>query len=218
VVADRVSVYASDFEKRLDTSGVEYTVYKLNVRRGEDRLVVYKRWSKCDGFHKQLTKEHRVPVAVHLPRKWAQTSDKGRLEKRRCQLNHYFAELSGWANREGLDLWDSSVSKAFTDFIFSTDGENGDDDRTTFAMQMGGVSQSSPAAESSPNGAIDDSWDDSYATMRRERGRMDAPTAAPALPPGEGPSIQLLSSEVCLVVVHATGKHASVLLSSCLCG
>jgi len=131
---NRVSVYASDFEMREDGSGVEYTVYKLNVRRGEDRLVVYKRWSKCDGFHRQLAKEHRVPPAVNLPRKWAQTSDKDRLEKRRCQLNHYFAELGGWANREGLDLWDSSVSKAFTDFIFSPDGENGDDDRTTFAL------------------------------------------------------------------------------------
>lgn len=183
---NRVSVYASDFETREDSSGVEYTVYKLNVRRGEDRLVVYKRWSKCDGFNKQLAKEHRVPPAVQLPRKWSNTNDKDRLEKRRCQLNHYFAELSGWANREGLDLWDSSVSKAFTDFVFSADSENGDDDRSTFALRMGGTSQSANAAEGSPEPALD-SWDDSYATMRRERGRMSgmpSTAAAPVAPPG----------------------------------
>ena len=30
-------------------------------------------------------------------------------------------ELSGWANREGLDLWDSSVSAAFTAFVREPD-------------------------------------------------------------------------------------------------
>ena len=61
---NRVSVYASEFEWRKDASGVDYTVYKLNVRRGDDREILYKRWSKCDKFHKELAREHKV-TALH---------------------------------------------------------------------------------------------------------------------------------------------------------
>ena len=64
---NRVSVYASEFEQRTDdVSGVEYTVYKLNVRRGDDRHVLHKRWSKCDKLQKDIAREHKVGMRLGL--------------------------------------------------------------------------------------------------------------------------------------------------------
>ena len=63
-------MYASELEQRTDASGGEYTVYKLNVRRGDDRRVLFKRWSQCDKLQKDLAREHRVskPPLAPLPR------------------------------------------------------------------------------------------------------------------------------------------------------
>jgi hypothetical protein len=133
----------------------------------------------------------QLPAAVQLPRKWQQTSDKDRLEKRRCQLNHYFAELSGWANREGLDLWNPAVSKAFTDFIFGTD-EDTEEERSSLRASAllpldpqggggAGGQRGSSGSGAAGGGASLDSWEDSYATIRRERHRTTS--TAPQQPP-----------------------------------
>ena len=122
----------------------------------------------------------QLPATVFLPKKWQQATEPTRLEKRRCQLNHYFAELSGWANREGLDLWDPSVSPAFTEFISEPD-DDGTEARSsmrasgTQAIPLdphGGAQQAQSGSDvaTSPV-ATADSWEDSYLTIRSERTR-----------------------------------------------
>jgi hypothetical protein len=116
----------------------------------------------------------QLPATVYLPKKWQQTNDVGRLEKRRCQLNHYFAELSGWANREGLDLWNPSVSEAFTAFIREPD--DGTDDGRSSLRVSGAPSPPVERVDSEhPDGSHDTdaatSWEDSYLTIRSERTR-----------------------------------------------
>lgn len=212
-----MSVYASEFEQRTDASGGEYTVYKLNVRRGDDRHVLHKRWSKIDKLQKDMAREHKVsehdyrpgrhwiflalcaasfasshvvavsqlPATVYLPKKWQQTSDADRLEKRRCQLNHYFAELSGWANREGLDLWDSSVSAAFTAFVREPD-DGTDDSRSSLGPSgtpsppVEGVGSAQPDGSHDSDAATSASWEDSYLTIRSQRTRKTLVSPPPA--------------------------------------
>lgn len=122
----------------------------------------------------------QLPATVFLPKKWQQATEPTRLEKRRCQLNHYFAELSGWANREGLDLWDPSVSSAFTDFISGPD-DDGTEARSsarasgTQAIPLdphGGAQHARSGSDvATSTVAAADSWEDSYLTIRSERTR-----------------------------------------------
>lgn len=134
-----------------------------------------------------------MPATVYLPKKWQQTTDTSRLEKRRCQLNHYFAELGGWANREGVDLWDPSVSEAFAAFIRELD-DGAEDDRSSLRSSDNPSSMVDPqgvggSAQRDGNGGSDaalspvaaaESWDDSYLTMRSQRTRESLVPQPPA--------------------------------------
>jgi hypothetical protein len=163
----RVAIHASEFEMRVDESGTQYTFYKLNLRRGDERLVIYRRWSRCDKFHRDIAKQHKLPATVQLPKKWNQTTDRQRLDKRRCQLNHYFAELSGWANRHGLDLWQCD---AFQDFV-----KEGDERGANSAAEVYPGGSPPLIASVRPDDQGVSSYDDSYASISRRRARSNAP-------------------------------------------
>ena len=115
---EMLSFHTSGHETRR-AGNSEYTVYKLNVKfrtpQGFERKVVYKRWSQVAALHRELSKEfkERVGWTVSLPKKYSSTKDTGRLQKRERQLNHYFAELTGLANRENLDLCKSDAMEKF---------------------------------------------------------------------------------------------------------
>ena len=162
----RVAIHASEFEMRVDESGTQYTFYKLNLRRGDERLVIYRRWSRCDKFHRDIAKQHKLPATVQLPKKWNQTTDRQRLDKRRCQLNHYFAELSGWANRHGLDLWQCD---AFQDFV-----KEGDERGANSAAEVYPDGSPPLIASVRPDDQDGSSYDDSYASISRRRARSNA--------------------------------------------
>lgn len=129
----------------------------------------------------------QLPASVYFPRKWQQTNDASRLEKRRCQLNHYFAELSGWANREGLDLWDPSVSETFPAFVFeSIDDEDGMSASRGSGLSLAPVDVQGAAGSAHRDGSNgsdadgDDPWEDSYLTIRGEKTRETLVPQPPA--------------------------------------
>ncbi|XP_028412779.1 sorting nexin-24-like [Dendronephthya gigantea] len=81
------------FERVIDPTGKNYTVYKVLIAKAGGTKEVEKRYSEFDKLHKSLNKREKIPKNIEFPPKRIISGSVNTKEERRGKLRKFLQEL-----------------------------------------------------------------------------------------------------------------------------
>lgn len=81
------------FERVIDATGKDYTVYKVVIAKAGGTKEVEKRYSEFDKLHKRLNKTEQIPRNIEFPPKRIISGSASTKEERRGKLRKFLQQL-----------------------------------------------------------------------------------------------------------------------------
>ena len=94
-------------------------IYRFDVRFKGSSHTFQQRWSACEGFHKAITKDLKLPKGAEFKAEFPSKRTKMKnfepeaIESRRAELDAYFGELAEWARNNGMAVVNLPVVRQF---------------------------------------------------------------------------------------------------------